>query len=98
MDDAGELAQTQLFFEAKLEEIMARHGRLFERSVGLGLMRGLRAYDAPSQAAIVDAAFEAGVIVLKAGRNTVRFLPSLTMTAEEITEGFERFEKAIRTL
>jgi len=98
MDDTGELAQTQLFFEAGLDGIMARYGHLFERSVGLGLMRGLRAHDASSQAAIVDAAFEAGVIVLKAGRNTVRFLPSLTMTAEEITEGFKRFEKAIHTL
>jgi len=98
IDDAGELAQTQLFFEEKLQGIMMRHADLFEREVGLGLMRGLRAHNAPSQAAIVDAAFAAGVIVLKAGRNTVRFLPSLTMTAAEITEGFERFEKALNTL
>ena len=36
-----------------------------------------------------------GVIVLKAGRNTVRFLPSITITKNEIDEGFKRFEKAI---
>jgi len=98
MDHEGTLMQTQLFFEAKLDDIMARYSHLFERSVGLGLMRGLRAYDASSQTAIVDAARDAGVIVLKAGQNTVRFLPSLTITKEEITEGFKRFEKAIHTL
>ena len=98
MDDAGELAQTQLLFEEKLSEVMSRHSDLFEDSVGLGLMRGLRARDAETQTAIIHAAFAAGVIVLKAGRNTVRFLPSLTITGDEITEGFDRFEKALHTL
>jgi len=98
MDNAGELAQTQLLFEEKLSEVMSRHSDLFEDSVGLGLMRGLRARDAKTQVAIIDAAFAAGVIVLKAGRNTVRFLPSLTITSDEITEGFDRFEKALHTL
>ena len=98
MDDAGELAQTQLLFEEKLSEVMSHHSDLFEDSVGLGLMRGLRARDSETQTAIIDAAFAAGVIVLKAGRNTVRFLPSLTITGDEITEGFDRFEKALHTL
>jgi acetylornithine aminotransferase len=39
-----------------------------------------------------------GLIVLKAGRTTVRFLPSLTITKNEIDEGFKRFEKAISSL
>jgi acetylornithine aminotransferase len=39
-----------------------------------------------------------GVIVLKAGRNTVRFLPSITISKNEIDEGFKRFEKAISSL
>jgi len=98
MDDEGELAQTQLLFEAKLRDVMAGHADLFEREVGLGLMRGLRARDAQTQSAIIDAAFAQRLIVLKAGRNTVRFLPSLTIRADEITEGFERFEKALSTL
>jgi len=98
MDDSGDLAQTQLHFEEKLQGVMARHAALFEQEVGLGLMRGLRARDPQSQSAIIDAAFAAGVIVLKAGRNTVRFLPSLTISSEEITKGFDRFETALNTL
>jgi acetylornithine aminotransferase len=96
--DQGEIAQLQLLFEEKLSAIMAQYTSLFDRAVGLGLMRGLRAKDSVTQSSVIDAAFDAGVIVLKAGRNTVRFLPCLTTTQEEINEGFNRFEKALNTL
>jgi acetylornithine aminotransferase len=96
--DQGEIAQTQLYFEEKLSAIMAQYTSLFDQAVGLGLMRGLRAKNSTLQSAILDAAFDAGVIVLKAGRNTVRFLPGLTITQVEINEGFNRFEKALNTL
>ncbi len=98
LDDDGSIAQIQLVFEEKLSALMAQYASLFDTAVGLGLMRGLRARDAQIQSAVLDAAFEAGVLVLKAGRNTVRFLPSLTITQAEVDEGFERFEKALNTL
>jgi acetylornithine aminotransferase len=41
---------------------------------------------------------EQKLIVLPAGRNTVRFLPALTITASEIDEGFKRFEEALNSL
>jgi len=71
---------------------------LFTSDVGLGLMRGLRAVDADIQNKIVTSAFENGLILLKAGRNTVRFLPPLTISEDEIEEGFKRFEKAIDSI
>jgi acetylornithine aminotransferase len=40
--------------------------------------------------AVVDKAFENGVLVLKSGRNTLRFLPPLTITNQEIDLGFQR--------
>jgi len=61
-------------------------------------MLGLRATSSETQQRVFDAAFSQQLIVLKAGRNTVRFLPPLTITEEEINEGFKRFEKAISTL
>jgi len=39
-----------------------------------------------------------GLVILKAGRNTVRFLPSITITKNEIDEGFKRFEQVLNTL
>lgn len=61
-------------------------------------MRGLRATSAEVQTNIVNNCMSEGLIVLKAGRNTVRFLPSITISQEEIDEGFKRFEKAITSL
>jgi len=96
--DTGALHETLLYFEEKLKGVADAYSGLFDREVGLGLMRGLRAKDAQTVSAILERSMRERVIVLKAGRNTVRFLPSLTITKEEIDEGFRRFEKALGTL
>jgi len=61
-------------------------------------MRGLRAKSADIQGNVITNSLKEGLIVLKAGRNTVRFLPSLTISKNEIDEGFKRFEAAISSL
>jgi acetylornithine aminotransferase len=61
-------------------------------------MRGLRCRNAEIQGRILKAAFAEGLILLKAGRNTVRFLPPLVITRQEIDEGFLRLEKALESL
>ncbi len=94
----GAIAEAHLYFEKKLESIVRRYGKLFEKEVGLGLMRGLRAKSSEIQVAVQMQSFQEGLIILKAGRNTVRFLPSITISKKEIDEGFKRFEKAISTL
>ena len=58
-------------------------------------MRGLRAKDADTLALIIKTAFEEGVLVLKAGKNTLRLLPALTISKEEMNEGFKRLENAL---
>ncbi len=96
--DSGALHETLLYFEQKLQDVAARHTALFEKEVGLGLMRGLRAKDAKVQGDIIKQSMKEGLVVLKAGRNTVRFLPSLTITKAEIDEGFKRFEAALTSV
>jgi len=96
--DSGELHETLLYFEQKLRDVAVRHTSLFEKEVGLGLMRGLRAKNAEVQGKIIKESMKERVVVLKAGRNTVRFLPSLTITKSEIDEGFKRFEAALSSL
>ena len=93
--ESGRLAETHLYFEKRLQEIAQSCQDLFEKEVGLGLMRGLRAKTPQIQAAVLKESMIERLIVLKAGRNTVRFLPSLTITKEEIDEGFKRFEAAL---
>ncbi len=95
---SGALTARIAQFGGYLATLQKRHNDLFAAQVGLGMMLGLRAVSSEVQQHVLSAAFEAGVIVLKAGRNTVRFLPPLTITKEEIDEGFKRFEKAITAL
>ncbi len=82
-------------FDNYLNKLQQSLPELFSKSVGLGLMRGLRCKSDKIQSQIINNAFDEGVIVLKAGRNTVRFLPPLTITSKEIEEGFKRLELAL---
>ena len=98
MYDAGSIDETLLYFASRLSNVAQNYTNLFEKEVGLGLMRGLRAKSAEIQGSIIKKSMQEGLVVLKAGRNTVRFLPSITITKEEIDEGFKRFEKVLRSL
>jgi len=93
--DSGLLDETMIYFETKLKEFYENHQDIFTDMVGLGMMRGLRVKDADTLTQFISKAFDNGVLVLKAGRNTLRFLPPLTITKYEINEGFERLEKAL---
>ena len=96
--ESGALDETLLYFEQKLQEIAAKYENLFEKELGLGLMRGMRAKNADIQGSVIKNSLKEGLVVLKAGRNTVRFLPSLTISKNEIDEGFKRFEAAVSSL
>ena len=93
---SGKMDEKMIYFEEKLKEIAANFSDLFEKEVGLGFMRGLRCKNVQIQGKIIEKSFEHGVLVLKAGRNTVRFLPPIMITKEEIDEGMSRFEKALK--
>ncbi|WP_345977524.1 aspartate aminotransferase family protein [Sulfurimonas sp. HSL3-7] len=95
---SGALDEAIIAFAQKLEALQKAHSDIFTEAVGFGLMRGLRVVDADTLAAIITAARTHGVMVLRAGRNTLRFLPPLTITKDEMDEGFARLEKAIGTL
>lgn len=98
MYEDGTIDETLVYFSQKLQALAEKYAHLFEKEVGLGLMRGLRAKSAEIQTAAIKNGMKEGVVVLKAGRNTVRFLPSITISKSEIDEGFKRFEKAISSL
>jgi len=96
--ESGALDEMIIAFSTKLEEIHAKYPKLFSEAVGFGLMRGLRMNDGDVLNKLINLARENGVMVLRAGRNTLRFLPPLTITKDEMNEGFKRLEKAISSL
>ncbi len=91
---SGKLDEMMLYFESKLQNLCEQYPNIIEKEVGLGLMRGLRIKSATLLTSLINNAFEQKVLLLKAGRNTLRFLPPLTITKEEVDEGFIRVKKA----
>jgi len=92
---SGDLEITSLMFNKALEEFYKKHQDIFTQKVGFGMMCGLRVKDADTLTKIINAARQNGVMLLKAGRNTLRFLPPLTITKEEIDEGFKSLHTAM---
>ncbi|MEN8304299.1 MAG: aminotransferase class III-fold pyridoxal phosphate-dependent enzyme, partial [Campylobacterota bacterium] len=95
---SGKLDEGFKYFAQKLEELFSSNRNLFTQKVGIGMMCGLRCKNADTLTNIMSSAKDNGVMVLKAGRNTLRFLPPLTITKEEIDEGFKSLNAAVSTL
>lgn len=87
---SGELAEHQNYFETSLERFASEYPGIFTERVGIGMMQGLRVIDGDTLANIIDLAVETGVLVIKSGKNTLRFVPPLTISKSEIDEGFRR--------
>lgn len=96
--NSGGLDEAMIYFENSLTKIAENYPGLVKKEVGLGFMRGLRIVDSETLGEIIKKAFEKRVLVLKAGRNTLRFLPPLTISKEELDEGFKRLESAMSKL
>ena len=83
-------------FVHHLEQINAQHG-VFSDIRGMGLLIGAElapAYQGRARDFLMAAA-EAGVMVLNAGPNVMRFAPSLVVDAADIDEGMQRFARAV---
>lgn len=98
MYESGELQKSIDYFDSELENFYNAHKDVFTSKVGIGMMCGLRVKDGDTLTKIISKAREEGVIVLKAGRDTLRLLPALTITKEEIDEGFISLNRALSSL
>ncbi len=86
------------WLRAELNKINQELG-LFKDIRGRGLMVGAELVDAYAGKAndFSEAARKAGVLMLVAGPNVLRFLPPLTITEEELKEGVSRLRLALAT-
>ncbi|MBE3043417.1 aminotransferase class III-fold pyridoxal phosphate-dependent enzyme, partial [Candidatus Bathyarchaeota archaeon] len=80
-------------FRRGFEELRAAHPALVTEVRGRGLLLGLQLSEDPS--GIIKAARERGLLVISAGKNTLRFVPSLLISEEEINEGLSILRQAI---
>ncbi|MDD5372628.1 MAG: aspartate aminotransferase family protein [Sulfurimonas sp.] len=96
--ESGELQRSIDYFDGELEKFYNAHRDIFTSKVGIGMMCGLRVKDGETLTKVISSARQEGVIVLKAGRDTLRLLPALTITKEEIDEGFMCLNRAVSSL
>lgn len=86
------LAKSEVF-KAGFRKLQEKFPELVSEIRGRGLILGLQLTEDPTP--IIKAARERGLLIITAGTNTVRFVPSLTITEEEIQTGLDILEQAI---
>ena len=72
------------YFWRKLDEVVARHPKVFTEHRGIGMMQGLRCV--PTNTDVVKALRAEKLLVLAAAENVIRLLPPLIATEAEIDE------------
>lgn len=88
--DAGD------FLKKKLEGLKEKFPQLINNIRGEGLMVGLSLNPEKAQAAdVVTIARDFGLLVCTAGNNTIRFVPPLTVTNDEIEEAVDYLSDAL---
>jgi acetylornithine aminotransferase len=89
------LAKSKIFLK-HFQHLQQKFPELVKEIRGRGLILGLQLTQDPTP--IVTAARERGLLVITAGTNTLRFVPSLTIKEEEIEEGMQILEEAMRVV
>ena len=95
LKNSGKLDKKISKFEKKLDKLVSKNSDIFEKRVGIGLMQGIVVKDVEFLAKIVAKALECGLLVLRSGKDTLRFLPPLNLSKKELKEGFIRLNLAI---
>lgn len=83
------------YFNNYLHYFVNKYPSLFLQKNGWGFMQGLVLNDENKLDEIVKKSLKKGVLVLKSGKNIIRFLPALNISKKEIRQGFERFEGSL---
>ena len=83
---------------AELSAIARTWPQVFAPPRGFGLMRGLPVYEPHLAAAFVAPALDQNLLINAAGRNTLRFVPPLIISASEIRDAMDRLRRTIATV
>ncbi|WP_347140025.1 aspartate aminotransferase family protein [Paracoccus sp. SSK6] len=92
----AEVNRKAALFRQKLEGLVAAHPSVFEAVRGQGLMLGLKCKVAPTD--VVKAGYAQHLLTVPAADNTLRLLPPLNISDDEIAEAVTRLDKAAASL
>lgn len=85
--------EKEKIFRKGFERLRKRFPELIKEVRGRGLILGLQLTQDPTP--IVTAARERGLLIITCGTNTLRFVPPLIISDEEIEEGLAKLEQAM---
>ncbi|RXK06043.1 acetylornithine/succinylornithine family transaminase [Halarcobacter bivalviorum] len=89
------LQKTVEIFQKELDNFYLKNKEYFVCKTGIGLMLGLKLKDENNLSKVFEEALKHKLLVLKSGKDIIRFLPSLLITEKEIKEGFRKLQKSI---
>lgn len=92
----AEVNRKGALFRQRLEALVAAHPGVFEAVRGQGLMLGLKCRLAPAE--VVKAGYAQHLLTVPAADDTLRLLPPLTITDDEICEAVARLDRAAASL
>ncbi|KAM3162292.1 Acetylornithine aminotransferase, mitochondrial [Lachancea thermotolerans] len=83
-------------FKKRLSSLKDKFPEHIKDVRGRGLMIGAEFAEPPKE--LINRCRELGLLAITAGKSTVRFVPPLTITEDEINEGLTIFEKAVEDI
>lgn len=81
------------YLSQKLKEVAQKHKDLVKDVRGIGLMQGIELNTAPG--AYIAKAIEMGLLLVGAGSNVIRFVPSLIVSNEDIDKAMAILDEAL---
>ncbi|CAM0138241.1 acetylornithine aminotransferase [Umbelopsis sp. WA50703] len=90
----NQVEKTGQVLKQGLDRIQTAHPQLVKEVRGNGMLIGLEFAKDPTP--VVKMARERGLLVITAGSNTVRIVPSLTLTEAEAQEGLSKLQAAVQ--
>ncbi|MCR4942539.1 MAG: acetylornithine transaminase [Campylobacter sp.] len=91
----GILQEISENFNAELDALLVDYPQIFKEKTGIGMMLGLVLSDEKNLPIIVSNSLKNGLLVLRSGKDTLRFLPPLNISKKEIFQGFVRLRKTL---
>ena len=90
------VAKTSAYFWRKLDEVIARHPKIFTEHRGMGLMQGLRCV--PPNTDVIKALRAEKLLAIAAAENVIRMFPPLIVTETQIDEAVTILDRVATTL
>lgn len=89
------VSATGALLRAELAALADANPELFGEPRGIGLMLGLPVHAPHKAGDLVTRALDHGLFINAAGRNTLRFVPPLIISADEVREAAERLRRTV---